>query len=368
MALINCPECSQLVSDKAPKCPHCGIPLAIEAESEAANSPNEGRKTSGKKNRILPIIIPVIAVLIIAIVVALLFVLDTPLRLSKKTKVEDLTLSKWQLTDEGKYTDNYDVTLSSSTKKPFLAVIGYYTEDDSYPKIAYVENGEGKMNVSVKAGEDPSLTYRPIGYLAGKKISINEYTSSIKDSDYEDFTSSDYTSCELTIDIKFKDKRTGLFCFDIVNDMTKYQKKDLIVCVVNGECHYETILSDLPLKSRGVSAKMVPKYFCDATNIDSSFTVDKEFSVVEEGSYLTYYTGTEKYSVNGVTNGLLLYDKKCVSGGEKKNQNVTFQGFSYIRDGKGEIITLDWDLDDEKMLKPQYEINHNGIIRFNEIK
>lgn len=28
MALISCPECERQISDKAPACPHCGIPLA----------------------------------------------------------------------------------------------------------------------------------------------------------------------------------------------------------------------------------------------------------------------------------------------------------------------------------------------------
>ncbi|NLD49371.1 MAG: zinc ribbon domain-containing protein, partial [Clostridiaceae bacterium] len=26
MALINCPECNNRISDKAEKCPHCGLP------------------------------------------------------------------------------------------------------------------------------------------------------------------------------------------------------------------------------------------------------------------------------------------------------------------------------------------------------
>lgn len=28
MALIKCPECGQQISDKADKCPHCGLPSA----------------------------------------------------------------------------------------------------------------------------------------------------------------------------------------------------------------------------------------------------------------------------------------------------------------------------------------------------
>jgi len=33
MALINCPECSKQVSDKALTCPNCGVGIASEAES-----------------------------------------------------------------------------------------------------------------------------------------------------------------------------------------------------------------------------------------------------------------------------------------------------------------------------------------------
>lgn len=29
MALIECPECGKQVSDKAPACPNCGVPMAI---------------------------------------------------------------------------------------------------------------------------------------------------------------------------------------------------------------------------------------------------------------------------------------------------------------------------------------------------
>lgn len=32
MALINCPECGQSVSDKAPTCPHCGAPINMKVD------------------------------------------------------------------------------------------------------------------------------------------------------------------------------------------------------------------------------------------------------------------------------------------------------------------------------------------------
>lgn len=32
MALIACPECKATISDKAPACPHCGAPVAVESK------------------------------------------------------------------------------------------------------------------------------------------------------------------------------------------------------------------------------------------------------------------------------------------------------------------------------------------------
>jgi hypothetical protein len=40
MALIDCPECGAKISDKAPTCPHCGVPVAAVLK-EAAGVPTE---------------------------------------------------------------------------------------------------------------------------------------------------------------------------------------------------------------------------------------------------------------------------------------------------------------------------------------
>ena len=38
MALINCPECGQQVSDKAAICPHCGVAIAGNPDIKASAS------------------------------------------------------------------------------------------------------------------------------------------------------------------------------------------------------------------------------------------------------------------------------------------------------------------------------------------
>lgn len=43
MALINCPECNEEISDKAGQCPHCGYPLDVK------NKENGSKKMSQKQ-------------------------------------------------------------------------------------------------------------------------------------------------------------------------------------------------------------------------------------------------------------------------------------------------------------------------------
>ena len=72
MALINCPECSKQISDKAVACPHCGLPgsyfsaennasdeSVFEAESCVEQNQNEGNETgtSTEPDRALKILL-----------------------------------------------------------------------------------------------------------------------------------------------------------------------------------------------------------------------------------------------------------------------------------------------------------------------
>ena len=42
MALVTCPECGAEVSDQAPSCPHCGLPLRASAKDWLIKSWGEG--------------------------------------------------------------------------------------------------------------------------------------------------------------------------------------------------------------------------------------------------------------------------------------------------------------------------------------
>ena len=58
MALINCPQCGKQISDKAVKCPHCGLNFATQSTTEARTTISEVAKDKekhGKKWLILTI-------------------------------------------------------------------------------------------------------------------------------------------------------------------------------------------------------------------------------------------------------------------------------------------------------------------------
>jgi hypothetical protein len=46
MALIDCPECGGQVSDRAPACPHCGVPIAASSGNSTQSAPATAHDSS----------------------------------------------------------------------------------------------------------------------------------------------------------------------------------------------------------------------------------------------------------------------------------------------------------------------------------
>ena len=85
MALINCPECGQQVSDKAAICPHCGVAIAgnPDIKAPAVNGVNgvnrsvapaakrapgaSNNQQKPKKNNSILVVAAVIAVMIVGV-------------------------------------------------------------------------------------------------------------------------------------------------------------------------------------------------------------------------------------------------------------------------------------------------------------
>lgn len=303
MALIKCPECEQAISDKALKCPKCGYPIQEYLNSKA----KEIQQTPIQKKSKKKFIIAALAVCVVAIG-ALGIVFASSLLTSKLT-VEDISISKWRLTDSSDYRDYYEGTITSEQKKPFVAVIGEYEDDESAPQFVYVENGIGVIETYEYEDEDPSIKYRAIGYLGGKAVELSNIKVKYADSNYSDLSYFDYTTCDVLIDIDMNNSKTGLLVFDVVNETNNETERNMTAVVINGKTEY-TYHAELPYKARGIDISIAPKLFCESTAImQEDYVIEKEYTA-EKDEDLNYYSGTETLAFADFADGFVLYTRE----------------------------------------------------------
>ncbi len=278
-------------------------------------------------------------------------------------KVDDISISKWQLTDSTKYSDYYEGTVTSDQKKPFIAVIGQYDDADAVPSLVYVEDGKGVLETNEDTNEDPSTKYRPLGYLGGKAVSESDVKVSCSDDHYIDWEYSQGSSCRVTIGIDMNNKNSGFLIIDVENETNNETSTNLMVNIIDGKGTYSYSAS-LPYKSRGVDISVVPKFFCSSEKItDESYTVGKAYTVEkEEGEYFNSYSGEETLTFDGYNDGFVLYTKELTAGGEKKERNKVQQAYTFLHNGECTVSTYDLVDADENILMPKYEFHYVGYV------
>lgn len=390
MALIKCPECEQSVSDKASKCPKCGYPIQeylnskvedaqieipevedipiIPVETSATiESPADIQQVPTQKKSKKKLFIALIAACVVCVAV-LGFALGTNLFATKLT-VEDITISKWRLTDSSDYGDYYEGTITSEQEKPFIAVIGQYEDEESTPEFVYVEDGKGIIETYEDTDEDPSTKYRAIGYLGGTPVDISDMKVKYSDSDYYDWSYSDSTSCDVLIDIDMNNTKNGLLVFDVINETNNETERNMIAVVINGKAQY-SYYAYLPYKSRGIDVSIVPKLFCESASVASEdYVIEKAYTAEKsETSYSNSYSGEETLAFAGYADGFVLYTRELKEGGNKENRNVVRNMRVFLHDGECTITTYDSVDEDETILMPKYEFNFIGYITWTSLE
>lgn len=123
MALIKCPECGNDVSDKAIKCPRCGYPLKQEeiktvpeqkednfnSSEDSAFEVGEKKKKGTKK---IGIYVGGALLLLVASVGSFVGKIA-----NQPFAVNEMSLSKWKLTDSDTYSDYYKGFIESDQTK-----------------------------------------------------------------------------------------------------------------------------------------------------------------------------------------------------------------------------------------------------------
>ena len=389
MALIKCPECGQMISDKAEKCPKCGYQMqdsldtaeeavtqgaAAEVE-EAKEIPaaEEKQKTRFSLKTVLTSVAGAkkskkkTAIIIAGIVLVMFAVLYAVGSANSTLKVNEISINKWRLTDSRWYSDYYEGSVTSDQKKPFVAVIGQYDSDDSTPQLVYMEDGTGVLKTSESTDEDPSVKYRAIGYLNGIKVDSKSLTTKSKDRDYYDY--SDQTNCYVDIEMDMRNNKTGLLLFDVVNQTNGDRDTNLVAIVVRGKTKY-SYYAELPYKSRGIEIAIEPKLFCESSSVkQNDYTVEKNYSAEkEEGKYSTYYSGEMEMAFSDKQDGFVLYTRELLEGGNKKNRNHVKNMYNFVHNGESKFTTYDSVDSDETILMPKYDFNIVGYITWNSLE
>lgn len=363
MALIQCPECGQTISDKAEKCPKCGYSIVQEAKKtvlEAKTTMSDQSSANSKSKRKNIIIAGVIA--LIAIIVVAGFLIKG---VFSSVPVAEINITKWKVTDSTSYGDYYEATITSEQKKPFMAVIGSYKDEGSYPKFAFVDGGEGKLEIYTSDDDDPSIKYHPIGYYQTEKIKASDLSVKYKDSGYTDW-SWEETNCFVDITLKINKSVNGILFVNfenITNDETDY---NLSIPITNGEGKF-SYYAELPYKSRGIEIEVSPVCFVKSTPLsETDYSVDKAFSVKkEEDKNGTYYDGEGTWIFPEQEDGLILYTMELTDGGDKAKRGKEENGLTFLHDH--EITITSYDSAKDGTLMPNYSIKLIGYLPWNEI-
>lgn len=372
MALIQCPECGQHISNQAAACPKCGCPVQNthqeanettnnnakheEIPSESINSSQETTSVTKKRKPLFFITTAIVLVLVLA------FCLVMP---SKNITVEDISFTKWKLTDSDGYDDYYEGTLISEQQAPFVAVIGQYTDENATPDFVYMNQGSGIIQVLEDADEDPSVKYKAVGYMTGTSLTDGDITTSYTEGEYIDLSYSNSTYCTLDFKIELQSSKTGLLFFELKNETGNDYERNCVATVIDGKADY-TYFAEAPYKSRGFDVQITPTIFCEASPVSADdFQIEKPYTAIADfNKHLKCFNGEEVLQFSDLSQGIILYTKELLEGGEKMKRNNVDKARTFLENGTCKLLTYDSVDADENILTPKYEFHIKGYLNW----
>ena len=105
--------------------------------------------------------------------------------------------------------------------------------------------------------------------------------------------------------------------------------------------------------------------FCKSEEVtEKDYTIEKPY-FAEKDDYS--YKGQEDLAFKEYGDGILIYTRKLLEGGNSEKRNVAEQAYVFVENGKCTIKTND-SIEDDEALEPQYEFNYVGYIAWTPLK
>ena len=391
MALINCQNCGNKISDKAVACPKCGAAnLAVPSQTAASFAPlnaESGADNGKPKKNIIKKVVPIAVVVLFfaaAVTAAVLFI-------PKNIKVNSIEIESWTFQDDDEYYSNgyYIGTVTADTKEPFIAVItnknsGSSDEDEipntdtstdtssdndtnsdkspDYVEISYspytfvyMQDGTGEF----KLADDEPNDYTVESYFVGETLSEKDFNEiKFEYTEYDDLDYLEETACSFNVSFEMKKPKSGILFCSRHNNLTNTESPVDCIVIINGEgIAYGNSL--LPYKSRDTKAIEIKNMYFVPMSAFPENTVKYDKNYFSNGGYSTLWEG--EVTTGEPIDGFLIFSKTLEKGGHKSDMGKEVYEITSMGDGVAHIYVFDYFMG-EDFENPEYSYKFYGYV------
>ena len=389
MALIKCPGCGRDISDRVLSCPQCGYQMqehltenaqernvemhaedsvkeeTMDAVFKQDKCETDAQMQSTSKLKKRKHIIAAIAGIILVAIIGAAWGFGL---LKSNLTVYDISIGDWRVEKAYTSTDlnRYVRTVKSEQKKPFVAVIEQSHDDVYNTEFVYMDEGEGELKSLGSSGVYQDISWKPVGYLDGVAVKEQDIHIEFTDEHYSDSSEGNGTLCTVEISFEITSKETGFLFFDVIDeDNPDNDRINCHVAVFDGKAT-DVFYGIVLYKSRSNKFKVIPKLFCKSEEVtEKDYTIEKPYFAEKDDHS---YKGQEDLAFKEYGDGILIYTRKLLEGGNSEKRNVAEQAYVFVENGKCTIKTNDSIDDEDEALEPRYEFNYVGYIAWTPLK
>ncbi len=318
------------------------FPAAGTAPAE--NLPDDEEPKTRKKSKIGIIIACIAAVCVIA-AGAVIMTLMLP------KKEEGFVVNEIKMET---LSDN-ELTVTSDCTSPFVV---FYSGNDENINCVYMKDGKGSYYGKYS---DALLGYAE----TDESIYMSEIETVRQFYQYTDTSS---YNCVLEFNLKFNEKKDGIFIYDIALGNNNY-KKNCMIPVSDGVCRVEEFIQEL--SSKNIDARLDPVCFIPAEELtgDIDFSTDNLRFKVDDHVAVSSYSDSVRLPQKDedYTKSIILYQYKVTEGGSEFELNKESYACGYNHYSDYFKVSFEQYFHGKTSSQPKYRMNYLGYVRLTSL-